>query len=737
MACTVLRIIRPKIFNNLCTKPRKLKTCFYVALFFLPVVSAHAFPLLGSSIFWTNDDLGVLLWTSGAETGSPDFRFPAVGPLFGLLVSSLYTICNFVAWYPILLLWCPLLVLLLVMKDLFLRNADRSFLVAAFVGSLNLLLLGQNINFTNSAFLTSALSLFFLTLRATEERWLVSRLLTPVVVCALAMSIRAAPVGLGIQIPQPFLTALMFSSVTLLSSHGFSIRKLLRFFGVVAVALIAVLGSGMIINAKDQDWEQFLRFYHLRGSINGVREVDNYLANNSSQRIQDQTGLTPFQVEAIGAFEPFEEFGISESELRALILASKDSIEDDLPIGKTLGEYFFAGRSFYGTPFVLFILIASFGYSVINRRWRVGLSVALNTFLLLLLVGYLIMEVRLPEPAAVGIVTSFLFPVQASLVIAGSTRERLVHKFKLETLLFSVVILTALVTFIRFGWESVEHSANLMRQQSGPYRDLYRESAKSPLPIVVDALVPGLAFQGFPFDTSISRDYLESRLISGGSSVRSPQWEERFGNLISRPTDINKNSRGSVYLNSLMELRRADWVRFGLMTSVKTPLLLTGECLESQKYQSGPWFRLVKTKCDGLYVVGGHDPESPSFMWATPEGISIFNTEDSKSTLQFKLFAPFGEFSSKHRVLIRRTDSSGQIRQEVEVLLTPGVGNLEKFVNVPPGELISLTSISDCVVPFEVNPARFPDRRKLCFGIGELTDDGSLVEFKQKETGES
>jgi hypothetical protein len=92
--------------------------------------------------------------------------------------------------------------------------------------------------------------------------------------------------------------------------------------------------------------------------------------------------------------------------------------------------------------------------------------------------------------------------------------------------------------------------------------------------------------------------------------------------------------------------------------------------------------------------------------------------------LEILLLSPFGEFAKIHRASVYLYESATGDYSELEVIVDPAIENRIVFNNLKSGDRIVIVSKSPCVIPFELDADRFPDRGEKCVGVESIILNG-------------
>jgi hypothetical protein len=698
----------------------------------LPLWVSLLFPLLGVSTYWTNDDLGNMLVLAGAESGQPDFRSPVIGPFLGLFISNLYRVAEDIPWYPIFILMVPTFLLSLALYDL--RNRVRPELqwALAITGSSFLALLALRVNYTFSAFLSSGLALLVLQIRVSKKDLMWRELVLPITMCVVALSIRAGSTSSGVPISQAFVICAALSVIMFLPYlRKFTQRQLLRYVvSIGAVFLVATCIGFWSVQTSGQ-WREFLAFYNLRGQLNGVEKVNRYLSENSPAQIFSDTGLNRFSIEELGNFELFDAVNVTNRNLESLISAAERysagarSFKDVVRSVLSEGTKFFFVSGLLVSLLLLFSAVARGAVKFLGIKSLAG--PALGGFVLAILAGYTSADIRLPEPVAAGLIS--VWGIQLISVFGlCSDQQQSDAKFSKRSKLFFTAALSAIGIFSLWHFRVYEIDRGwALKSESQIWRTQYKESQDLNEVFLAGALLPGFAFQAFPFDMEVVGEYRDSRIVTGGSTVRSPQWLARWNRITGGADRFDETFNPSFYLRVATDLSNASRLSSGLSASGRFDSDDGVFCAEPESLETTDLFKIQTLPCKEIVMNGFENYDSEDLLWSAPRGFEILVSHNDSKSLRFELHSPFGEFAKHHKVLIEHANRLGELVWNGEVVIRPGAGSKISLERLERGDSVRIRSISRCVVPYELDPLLFLDRRVLCVGISDLAFGNEIV----------
>ena len=722
--------LRRKAFRRIAT----------IGLYVIPLVAVLVSPITGQSIYWVNDDVGNAIWLSGAESGSPEFRSPVIGPVFGGLVSTLYRISAVVPWYPVVLLSFPTIVLWRILGQLKTTHKAAPRLTFSLLISCFLYVLGRFPNYTFSAFLSISLSILLLKLRFFSNHVRLRNLLTPLLLCSFAISIRSGQTRLGIPVPEVFAVCAAVSLlVVFLGFERFGFARKFQFVGLLAIVFLVSAVAGVVSSSQSAEWREFIDFYSLRGKLNGSKLVDFYLDENSYLTIRNQSGMSAFSIAELGEFELFDIDHVTNDDLRALHEeASRFWPFSPFKFEGLLQIVLAAGRFsiFTGViPFLFLLAIQTLNQSKwVRHNFRALAVIVFASLFTVVLAGFVSSSIRLPNYVRLGLIAVLTIQLFGGLHMLQSPRQPVPGmKRRWKSLTWGLTVLAATACLSSFVGDERPDRLVPDKSSSNRIRNLYRQSSAASHPVLVGAGVPGAAFQRFPFDARALQEYRESKLFSGGSNIRSPQSLARWNRVSGRSDLLNEAFNYNFYFRVVMDLSKAVNVANGLLEGNRLPPQIK-RCPTAETIPKSVWARLVWTECSQAQAFGSivsvSSEHDQSLLWTGGEGVTIKVFPRIPSALSIRLVPPFGPYSTSHAVLVEVFD---EFERSQRFLRRVVPGRLHYDLELPIvsfGTSIRVRSISDCVTPYELNPV-FLDRRTLCVGITSLELDGVAIPIKE------
>jgi hypothetical protein len=279
----------------------------------------------------------------------------------------------------------------------------------------------------------------------------------------------------------------------------------------------------------------------------------------------------------------------------------------------------------------------------------------------------------------------------------------------------------AFLGFLLWGTAALELTAGVAdaRVRAEAAREVLTSSQESSMPIVHDVSLVGIAYQVTPFDSSIPGHYFLTKNFGGGSNVRSPQYVRRWNAI------TQSNETAASLFNESFYTRVLVPESFAIV--FRSLLVTRGECFTNEKSDFASYGQLEPRECGKLISLEHGYRDQPDLWWSTEYGFLFQAEVDFADGIQLQLYSPFGEFAQPHLAEVTITTPDGENRLVRRVVVEPFVGSRFEVPTIFWAELISIRSLDPCVVPFELDPLRFLDSRKLCVGLGGITLNGELV----------
>ena len=227
---------------------------FFLLIGFLNTIFFALLAIFLPISFEDNDDVLMLLFASGRYTGSPEAHLVFINYLYGLLVSSLYSITTHVEWYTLLFSVFHILSVTIISKAIIDKNISLPykllFLLLLYAIEVRLILYFQ---FTTTAALM-ALGGCVLLLRETRlaKKMGVLLLFTASLIrfeAAVLVVLVMSPVFISFQIKNKKLPTLIYILVSILLSSG-------------------ALMLDHAVYKQDSEWMVYKEYNRLRGNIN-------------------------------------------------------------------------------------------------------------------------------------------------------------------------------------------------------------------------------------------------------------------------------------------------------------------------------------------------------------------------------------------------------------------------------------------------------------------------------------
>jgi hypothetical protein len=691
----------------------------------LLTVSTFLAPVIGRSMYWVNDDVGHLLWFSGGYSGSPEFQNPVLGMPFGLLITMLYQLASGIPWYPILVLAIPLAACGLLLWHVQGLLTTPQYVPIVVVMCNSLLLLGVCINYTYASFVASGALAALYGFQSREMTLSRKTLVVSIVLGILALSLRSNWLFYGLGFPMPFLFATLCAVVFFLPRTGQHAGRFIgRFTVIVGVVYLLAALPQYVVMQKDSEWRAFQNFYLARGEVNGVKIVGDYLSSEPAQTVFRQTGMDSTDIFQLESWALFDATDVSPDNLRALREAAESSsqtgdgiLDQALQLISNVVKWLF-------TPEIALLGGMLFvGLVLGTARSSVSPWVLLRAFPAYVVAGGLFVfatsGVRSPDYVVLGSHT-----VLAMIGLVAIPRNSGMPSARKGTALFVLVGLSVILGHLLWGTEILKQVAIIPEAKS--LGELSRaeltRSQSSSIPIVHDVMLVGYAYQAAPFDSSVPQHYLLSKNFVGGAKVRAPQYVRRW-NLITQSKETSESLFDENFFTRVA-------VSEGFASAFRSQFANRGACFAQHQIGISGYVRLKKSTCNKITALESGWQDFPSFWWSREEGSVFVATTDLLYSLDVHLLSPFGEFAQPHGAELLIVDSENIEKWRQRVVVVPGRGNRVEVPRMFAGQRLVIRSLDSCVVPFEVNPIRFPDRRKLCVGIGELSLGGESISLK-------
>lgn len=321
-----------------------------------------------------NDDLAMISILNGSYTGTPDAHCVFLGYPISLLISALYTLCNSVGWYQVVMVACIYIAIASILWRVLQRLPDRPILSCVLVVSaVTMLWVFRIMRFTfttGSAFLLASTILCF-ALQTGEEDSKPGYLVNILLLFFLTYNLRDY---FGYM-------AIPFVGVLWLAKHW---QELLSNRKCWAVPISALLVLGLACGTDQMgylDWDSYFDYNDARSNLQDFYGVPDY---EECEELISSYGLTEDEYNMIANYdycllekyspelmEELSEYVLSSQEDAGLVSTLKSTLK------KTLNYYLVSDLSSvnalvacsYLLPALL--LVCSVVLSVKDRKWYV------------------------------------------------------------------------------------------------------------------------------------------------------------------------------------------------------------------------------------------------------------------------------------------------------------------------------------------------------------------------------
>lgn len=485
------------------------------------------------STYWTNDDLGNALILSGALSGEPDVRVPFHGIAFSALVVSLYSFTNTVPWYPLTLVALPAVSAVAMWRRINWWSGVGRVLMA--VSAAVAVIFGMVLpNYTFASFCASSLVAVSIVVNRewTKVDWLVS-----VILLTLAMSLRSEATSFA-SLPLTGLYAVgtIGYVATLIQPRVIVLRLALT----TTVSLSAIQVLHWLHLRGDSAYRQYLDFNSARGAVNDAQYVAKFLASDMNQKINAGNWLDPLSLDLLNSFESYEADVASTEKVSAIASHARATISSRF----SLADIFMIDDRIISS-WLRLICVVAIGALVMRPGVRrvllalvIPMATAVVTQLLSVFVKMEVMVLRGTDfVALLAIMLALGFPSPKRGLKDSKTSFVAVGGFS------ALIMATSVLAVIPYAAE-----ASRMREQAGGARQVLHE-ARSYVDIgwTSPHLVP-VAFQPFPWSSEVVSVVKSTRLVWGGTPLRSPVWGDRWRRL----TNSDMTDR-EIFNSSLVE----------------------------------------------------------------------------------------------------------------------------------------------------------------------------------------
>ena len=333
-----------------------------------------------------------------------------------------------------------------------------------------------------------------------------------------------------------------------------------------------------------------------------------------------------------------------------------------------------------------------------------------------LIVGFVLADKRTPTYVVAGCLFGLALTLLMLLIFENDYLKSLTKSDSLAKIVF--VTLMAFGSLQTFSGFLVFPSSQEL-ENSEIARAKIRDSSRFQTPVVHGVMIVGNAYQNTPFDTSIPSEFVASMNFSGGTFLRSPTSVDRWNRITGESQTVESLFASDIYERVLLE----PWFAESISNSI---LEHRGNCLTKISTDYENFVRLRNTKTDfcKIQLTQSGTGKSVNNIFSNFNGFDLEIVGQNVSKLEIMLLSPFGEFAKLHEAHVRFYESaSGKYREKV-VNIDPSIENRIAFNNPKSGDRIEIVSKSPCVIPFEIDASRFPDRTEHCVGVESIFLDG-------------
>jgi hypothetical protein len=572
-------------------RPNRKKFFLGVYLPLIPVVCAVAPSLLGSSFFWVNDDVGNLLLASGAWSGRPEVLNPFMGAPLTALLAFLYSFAGIIPWYPISILCVPLTTYLYLHRSLAGHVHGIKRLLVVLVASYVMLILGLRINYTYASFVATGMASLGIIARGSVSAPPATRIQRHVVPMTLLLASSSLRLdhALGV-VSMSFgaFIAVTLTSVVAAAALGRRIRPAVtRLFSYFLLVVVGLTLCNSIIRELSPEWSEYVSFNNARGAVQSVNIVDDYLARVSPQELEKETGIDRLDLQLLNGFALFNNDWVSTEDLRQLWTranTTRTALDQLLSLGERTAQTVLSMQFLRHCGIMILLLLLSQAGLRMGVRLLVTASVSLQVLLAILA------ATRSPDYVVTGIFSTLLLSISVSATLSAVLEaetsseyppiERTPYRSNREEATLNVsytpggtvlgatsrgrtyviplswvICGSSVFMFFLGATAQVTHALShrsVVTSVSTPYRQVIREARSYPQIAWVEPLIWGWAYQGSPFSLSIVEEVKHARIVSGGTTLRSPAWTRRFAMLMKG--DARDIAPNQLYTQTLLYL---------------------------------------------------------------------------------------------------------------------------------------------------------------------------------------
>jgi hypothetical protein len=498
-----------RMWKSLCSSP-----IARAAMYVLPIGALLVF-LVRWSTYWVNDDSGYVLVLSGAFTGSPDARVPFLGPPLSLMLAGLYSVSDNVPWYPLFLVAIPAVAAGTVMyRYRFCGAGQKALFAIPALMAIAFLLFSPN--YTFSSFVASALVCLTVD---DDNYWSRSRYVGTSILFTLAMSLRieATPIAL---VPLPALYSVgLFTLVAMLNLRRVVIARLLL---TLVMSLSLLQAFSWLQLRGDSDYREYLQFNVARAQVNDAAYVSEYLRSTEYLNYATSINLDQFSLSLLDSFESFEADIATTDKIMTLVSRAGDKASSVVSFRDLLlfGEE---------TLQLAVVLLAAVVGAVVafQLKTKAVMKLAAVSASAVLATHLVSVYVKMNGPVRQGI---FVVGLLAIAGVVGPLVKQVDTSYRRKVIGFVIlgsVVVADFGSLVHSRLSAIQTSrqaavgALQLIEEAKDYVDVGWSSSR----IVVEAL------QQHPWNTDAIEAVRSSRLVWGGTLLRSPMWADRWRRL--------------------------------------------------------------------------------------------------------------------------------------------------------------------------------------------------------------
>ena len=675
------------------------------------------------------DDVVNLLMVSGGYTGVPEFQNYVQGPIFGFVVSSLYRLTDAVAWYPLFVLSIPSVLSVLLLREIRSRSSSVIFWQFNVVLTSMMLFLGSRINYSFGAFISCGMMVLLLMLRVLAGRVRIRDYVTPVLFGLLALSLRTTYPRTFLFVPEAFVFSVGVGFLCLISLVGRSgYGKILRFVGVIGFVYVLAWVPSLYVMRSDHGWSNYQdSLYSFAKAYNPTFVHEYFERGPWIDSLLNETGLEPSDVAEMFNTFTVDAVSVPNEKYERLTSVAWNSYVQDLGILGVRYRELLNSRHLLLHPGVLltFVISAFSFWSPKQSRlqlWRFFRAGFMTLVVPSFCFGY-VTAYHSPTYVLAGcsaVVMIFLLAIAMNI----ESSPVFLAKSNVRKILLPAVLVT-FASWLAFGGHPADTTRNEDTEPglSANMRQKLFESRRSNSPVIHERQIIDFAYRIHPFDTSIPMDYLNSRDYTVLTFARSPQAVRRWNYLTGEKQTVKSLFNGSIYDRVVFDKSRKDFF-------LDQILIFRDPCVAMKVNEFG-YFKKVVGPCRSM-VAGRAGYQDSEANWFSDSNGFLFTPRWLNPVAEFELqlLSPFGEYAKVHDVRLRRNDADGNLMSEEIVQVQPGTGTNVIFRDFVRGQQLSISSVSSCVVPNEVDPIKLSDMRLLCIGVGDVAIDGKQIALK-------